>query len=90
MKLIIEIIKVNFIKAILLGIIKTGVILLAVLMIIIFKTTEKIPKVNQIIGLKMKSNIGRNITLNKAKVIQKIINLSIPVTILISGRYFKP
>jgi hypothetical protein len=85
-----EIIKVNFIKAILLGIINTGVILLAVLMITIFKTTEKIPKVNQIMGLKMKSNIGCSITLNKAKVIQKMINLSIPATILISGRYFRP
>jgi len=85
-----EINKVIFIKAILLGIVKTGVILLAVLIINIFKTTENIPKVNQIMGLKMKSNTGRSKTLNKAKVIQKMINLSIPAVNLTSGMYFSP
>jgi hypothetical protein len=89
-KLTIEIIKVNFIKAILLGIVKTGVTLLAVLIINIFKTKEKTPKLSQIIGLKIKSNIGRSKTLNNAKVIQKTTNLSIPATNLISGRYFNP
>jgi len=74
----IEISKANLTRANVLGIVSTGVKLFATLIIIIFKTSENIPRVSQIIGLKMKSNKGFIKTLIRAKVMQNIISFSVP------------
>ncbi len=86
----IEISKANFTKANVLGIDSTGVKLFAILIIPIFITTENIPKVSQIIGFKIKSNIGFIKVFIRAKVIQNIISLSVPDIKWISGIYFMP